>query len=154
VLLRGSGLRRHNCAGATLVEAAIGLPLVLLLVLAIIDFGWVLAQHLVMCDVMEKTVRKVASSAGGGSCTLLAQNELSNLVAAAPLKVDYGGVAIQVQAITINVSSGTLTIPVNGLRLRLTGQHQCLFCSAVPGGFYAYQLSRFIVQQGGTCIAP
>ena len=55
---RGRGQRRER--GAALVEFAMLLPLLLLLVLGIIDFGWALAQQLDVRHGARETSRLVA----------------------------------------------------------------------------------------------
>lgn len=126
------GKRTRAERGATLVEFAVALPLFLLLVLAVFDFGHVVFQHSVLSQAHRVAGRSAAMKSEPGACLASAQTAYTDFIQ-----------GMLPRAVTASLSgrSTALAIPggafVNGYELEIQAPVACLFCNLLTGGAHS-----------------
>ena len=140
-----SATRWNDENGATLVEAVIVIPIVLLVVFVIIDFTFISARQYLFHDAVRSTARALQSQFD--SCEEFIREELGSQLD------DYRITDLHV---THQGANDTVTF-LNGVTpfvLTVEGQFACLFCRFVPANSRLINFTSsalVIFEPGATC---
>jgi Flp pilus assembly protein TadG len=112
-------MHKHNECGAAAVEFALIVPLLLLLLFAVIEYGWVLTQQIVLTNAVASGARAAVKARDWGT-----HNEDPETFAREALKAAYWVAAVEDDRIetTLRDDPHRIEVTVRGLDCRtLTG---------------------------------
>jgi len=118
-------IKKEN--GQSIVEFAIVLPLLLLIICAIIDFGWLFFNQLSLQNTVREGARYGAVNAGNSDCITLTTAKINN-VATDPIK----------EAMTVSITFSTPLTPCEG-DITVTVTSTIRILTPVLGVFYDNQ---------------
>ena len=120
--------RRHGEAGAELVEMALTLPLILFVLLAICDFGFVFQKHEIITNSAREGARLAAKTT---STPATIQSRVLSYVQDSGLPTTAGNLSITVTPTTISAAGGTW----NATTVDVFYTHQYVFLGPVATWF-------------------
>jgi Flp pilus assembly protein TadG len=119
--------------GAELIEFALVFPLLLLIILGIVDFGFLFQRMEVVTNAAREGARVRVLP---GYADVDAENRVTQYLVAGGLPTSGGQLApIDVQETTITVTAGTPAVTVPGISVGVTYYHQMMFLSPMMSWF-------------------